>query len=200
MSCDSEMADRIRDAFEHSAEVMENCARKIADDIAGPVRAMTAVLRAGGTVAFCGNGGSAAQAQHFAGELAGRFLIDRPAYRGIALTADTSILTAVGNDFGFNKIFARQVEALLEPGDMLVAISTSGNSPNVLKAVRQAESQNVRTVGITGSEGGKLKDAVEWCIRVPEFSTPKIQEAHLAIGHIICELVEEAMVQINEED
>lgn len=197
MSPDSELVERITDSFTHSAEVMNNCARKIAGDIAGPVWAITACLRAGGTVAFAGNGGSAAQAQHFAGELAGRFLRDRRAYRAVALTTDTSVLTAVANDFGFEEIFARQVEALLEAGDMLIAMSTSGNSPNILRAVEQAKRQDVKTIGMTGSEGGRLKDAADWCICVPEFSTPKIQEAHLVIGHIICELVEEAMVDID---
>ncbi|MFO7947796.1 MAG: SIS domain-containing protein [Armatimonadota bacterium] len=198
MADQTDPVERIVDSFEYSAEVMNNCAKKIPKDIAAAVRVLTACLRAGGTVAFAGNGGSAAQAQHLAGELVGRYLQDRRAYRSVALTTDTSILTAVGNDFGYEQIFARQVQGLLEAGDVLVVMSTSGNSPNILRAVQQAKSQGIKTIGLTGSEGGALKDEADWCIRVPEFNTPKIQEAHLAIGHILCELVEEAMIEIDE--
>jgi D-sedoheptulose 7-phosphate isomerase len=147
-------------------------------------------LAAGGKVLVFGNGGSAADSQHIAAELVSRFRRERGALAAIALTTDTSILTAIGNDYGFEDVFVRQVEALGRPGDVVLAISTSGNSPNVLKAVRRAAELDLRTVGFTGDDGGKLRQCVDLCFRVPSFATPHIQEVHIAAGHAVCEVVE----------
>ncbi len=150
-------------------------------------------LRAGGKVVLFGNGGSAADAQHIAAELVNRFLQTRPALPAIALTTDTSILTAVGNDLGFEHTFARQVEALVRPGDVVIGISTSGNSPNVLRGVTAARAQGATTVGLTGADGGQLRGLVDLCLCVPSHSTPRIQEAHITVLHAVCEAVEREM-------
>ncbi len=152
-------------------------------------------LRAGGTVAFCGNGGSAAQAQHFAAELVGRFELERPAFRAIALTTDTSILTAIGNDYDFADVFARQVQGLLSEGDVLVAISTSGNAENVCRAAEQARRQGVKVIGLTGRDGGRLAALCDIELRVPAQVTARIQEGHLLLGHFLCRYVERALAE-----
>ncbi len=186
------MSQRAREALLASAQAKERAAHEVPDTIAAAAEIIIGALREGHLVAFCGNGGSAADAQHLAGELVGRFKIHRPAIRAIALTTDTSVLTAIANDFGYEQTFARQVEALLGPGDVLVAISTSGNSPNVLEACRAAAARGARTVSLAGPDGGALKDTAEVCLCAPAEDTPRIQEIHLTAGHIICELVEEA--------
>lgn len=150
-------------------------------------------LRAGGKVMFAGNGGSAADAQHWAGELVSRFYYDRPGLAGLALTTDSSILTAVGNDYGYDYTFARQVEALGRPGDVLVAISTSGNSPNIVRAVECARTQRIAVIGFTGKTGGKLAGLSDPCFRVPSDETPRIQEGHEFLGHLLCALIEAQM-------
>jgi D-sedoheptulose 7-phosphate isomerase len=147
-------------------------------------------LRNGHKVLFFGNGGSAADAQHLAAELVGRFGPDRPALPGISLSTDTSILTAVGNDYGYEQVFSRQIAALGQAGDTAVAISTSGNSPSVLEGIDMARSKGLFTVGFTGETGGKMKDRVEVLFRVPSRQTPRIQETHLLLGHILCDLVD----------
>src|SRR5271165_3360921 len=144
----------------------------------------------GNKVLLFGNGGSAADAQHIAAELVGRFAFDRPALPALALSVNTSCVTAIGNDYGFDVIFARQIEALGRPGDVAIGISTSGNSPNVLSAVAVARKMGLHTIALTGSTGGVLKAAVDHCICVPSNETPRIQECHILIGHIISELVE----------
>lgn len=144
-------------------------------------------------VLLFGNGGSAADAQHIAAEFVGRFAFDRPALPALALSVNPSSLTAIGNDYGFDLIFSRQIEALGRPGDVAMGISTSGNSENVIRAVSVAKRLGLPTVGLTGSNGGELKNAVDYCIRVPSDETPRIQECHILIGHIISELVEEAL-------
>jgi D-sedoheptulose 7-phosphate isomerase len=149
--------------------------------------------RAGGKVILFGNGGSAADAQHIAAELAGRYYMDRKPLPAEALTVNTSILTAIGNDYGFEQIFARQVEALGNPGDIAIGISTSGNSPNVIEGIRAAKRKGMITIGMTGADGGQLKNEVDYCICVPSKDTPRIQEAHILIGHIWCELIERAL-------
>jgi D-sedoheptulose 7-phosphate isomerase len=146
-------------------------------------------IRQGGKVFFFGNGGSAADAQHLAAEFTGRFLIERRPLPGLALTVNTSSLTAIGNDYSFDLVFARQIEALGKPGDVAIGISTSGNSPNVLRAIEVARKLQMATVGLTG-RGGKLASAAEYCIRIPSDSTPRIQEAHILTGHILCEIVD----------
>jgi D-sedoheptulose 7-phosphate isomerase len=147
-------------------------------------------LRQGNKILFFGNGGSAADAQHLAAEFVGRFGPDRSPLAGISLSTDTSILTALGNDYGYESVFSRQIEALGQPGDTAVAISTSGNSPNVIKAADIARSKGLFTIGLTGETGGILNDHVEVVFRVPSRRTPRIQETHLLLGHILCELVD----------
>lgn len=141
-------------------------------------------------VLFCGNGGSAADAQHLATELAGRFYLERAPLFAEALTTNTSFLTAVGNDYAFDTIFARAVTAKGREGDALIAMSTSGNSKNVLKAIAAAKEKNMLTIGMTGKKGGKMRGLCDYLLQIPSTDTPRIQEAHILVGHIICELVE----------
>ena len=147
----------------------------------------------GNKVLLFGNGGSAADAQHIAAEFVGRFAFDRPALPALALSVNTSCVTAIGNDYGFDLVFARQIEALARPGDMAIGISTSGNSSNVLHGLSTARKMGLCTVALTGCAGGKLKNAAEYCICAPSKETPRIQECHILIGHIISELVEETI-------
>src|SRR6266404_4983059 len=151
---------------------------------------LVSALRQGNKVLLFGNGGSAAEAQHIAAELVGRFAFDRPALPALALSVNSSCVTAIGNDYGFEKVFSRQLEALARSGDVAVGISTGGNSPNVLWAMSTAKKIGLHTIALTGSTGGKLKAAVDHCICVPSNETPRIQECHILIGHIVSELVE----------
>lgn len=151
---------------------------------------MVSVFQHGGKVLFAGNGGSAADAQHIAAELSGRFRRDRAPLFAEALHVNSSFLTAVSNDFGYEEAFARMVEGAGRSGDLLVAISTSGDSPNILRAVQRAHTCEMLVVGLTGASGGKLKDQVDFWVPVPSQETPRIQEAHILVGHILCELVE----------
>ena len=150
-------------------------------------------LRSGGKILTFGNGGSAADAQHFAGELVGRFLRDRPALAAIALTTDPSVVTAIGNDMGYDAVFRRQVEAHGRPGDVAFGISTSGRSPNVVEALRVATARGLLTIGMTGGGGGRLEGKVHYLIDVPSHDTPRIQEVHTMVVHVLCQIVEEAM-------
>jgi len=156
--------------------------------------AMTRCLRSGNKILFFGNGGSAADAQHLAAELNGRFLKERKSLSGWALTTNSSVLTAIGNDYSFDEVFARQIQGIGRPDDLAFAITTSGNSPNVLRAVEVAREHRLVTVGLTGKTGGKLAKAVDRCICIPSDQTPRIQEAHILTGHILCELIEEAVL------
>jgi len=156
---------------------------------------MTKCLRSGNKILFFGNGGSAADAQHPAAELSGRFLKERQSLSGWALTTNTSVLTAIGNDYSFEEVFARQIQGIGSAGDMAFAISTSGNSPNVLRALNVAREKKLVTVGLSGRTGGKLPSAVDHCIRIPSDQTPRIQEAHILTGHILCELIEETLFE-----
>lgn len=162
-------------------------------DAAGRI---TESLRGGGKVLFCGNGGSAAESQHFAAEFTNRFSgrIERPPIAALSLTTDTSFITAHANDYGFDTIFARQVEALGRNGDVLVGISTSGKSNNVVLAVEKCRSLGISTIGFLGGSGGRLVTMVDCAILVPDARTPHIQEGHIAVGHIVCELVETALL------
>lgn len=150
-------------------------------------------LRAGHKVMFCGNGGSAADSQHLAAELVGRYKMERHALASLALTVDTSILTAIGNDYGYDDIFRRQVEGLGEAGDVLVGLSTSGNSRNVLKAFGQAKTMGITTVAFTGAGGGAMAGVADVTLAVPSAVTNHIQEMHITCGHLLCELVEKAL-------
>lgn len=150
-------------------------------------------LEAGGKILFAGNGGSAADAQHLAAELSGRFYFDRPPLYAEALHVNTSYLTAVGNDYGYEKSFSRMAEALCRPDDVFFLLSTSGNSPNVVAAAEVGRAAGAILVGMTGKSGGKLVDCTDFCLKMPSDDTPRIQEAHMLIGHIICEEVEQRM-------
>ena len=150
-------------------------------------------LRAGGKVLFCGNGGSAADAQHLAAEFTGRYLKERRALPALALTTNTSSVTAIGNDYGFDLVFARQLEALGKEGDVVIGISTSGNSRNIIRAFEAAKSKSIYTVALTGLSGGTMKKIADCAICVPSEETPRIQECHILAGHIICEIVEETL-------
>ncbi len=187
------MKQRAEEILRAAAEVHG----RLADEGAGQIEAVAArlveVLQAGGAVYVMGNGGSAADAQHLAGELVGRFLMERPGLRCVALSTDTSILTSVGNDYGFDDVFARQVAALVREGDVVIGISTSGSSVNVNAAIDEARERGAVTVGLSGGDGGLLARKCELCIVVPADVTPRIQEAHGTVIHILCELVEQAM-------
>jgi len=161
--------------------------------ISNAAATVTKAYKNGKKTLLAGNGGSAADAQHIAGEFVSRFYFDRPGLPSIALTTDTSILTAIGNDYGYEKLFARQVQALGNEGDVFIAISTSGNSPNVLKALEVCKEKGITSIGLTGMSGGKMADKCDICIKVPSAETPRIQESHILIGHIICCIAEEEM-------
>jgi D-sedoheptulose 7-phosphate isomerase len=155
--------------------------------------ACVACLKAGGRILLAGNGGSAADAQHIAGELVSRFVFDRPGLPALALTTDSSILTAIGNDYGYERLFSRQVEAHARAGDVFIGYSTSGRSPNVLRAFEAARALGVVCIGLTGNRGGPMRDLCEHLFEVPSADTPKIQEGHLILGHILCGLIEQAL-------
>lgn len=150
-------------------------------------------MNRGGKILLAGNGGSAADAQHIAGEFVSRFAFDRPGLPAIALTTDTSILTAIGNDYGYEKLFARQVQALGNAGDVFIGYSTSGRSPNILLAFEEARSRGLVCIGLTGNRGGDMRELCDHLLEVPSSDTPKIQEGHLVLGHILCGLVENAI-------
>lgn len=166
---------------------------QITDVIMEVSRKTIETYRAGKKTLIAGNGGSAADAQHLAGEFVSRFYFDRPGIPSIALTTDTSILTAIGNDYGFENLFARQVQANGVAGDLFIGFSTSGNSKNIIKALEVCRRQGIVTVGLTGADGGEMAQLCDFCIKVPSEETPRIQEAHIMIGHIICSVVEEAL-------
>jgi D-sedoheptulose 7-phosphate isomerase len=181
--------------------VLRQTAYRLGSAIQDAATLLERTLRAGGKLLICGNGGSAADAQHFAGELVGRFLRERSAYAAIALTVDSSVLTCVGNDYGLEQLFARQVQALGQPGDLLVAISTSGHSPNVLAAVAEAKRRGLTTMALTGEAPSPLGACCDLLLAVPSRKTPLIQQAHIAIIHGLCGIVEQTLweEQVNAE-
>jgi len=152
-------------------------------------------LRRGGKILLIGNGGSAADAQHLAAEFIGRFQREREPYAALALTTDTSTLTAIANDYGYDAVFARQISGLCRPEDLLIAISTSGNSANIVAAIKVANSLGAVTVGLAGRDGGKLQASAQYCLTVPAAVTARIQEAHIFIGHVLCDLVETSLTK-----
>lgn len=180
----------IRDSINVQHRLLEN--DDIGDTILYIVDKIAIALKNGGRVMFCGNGGSAADAQHLAAELSGKFLIDRQPFDAEALHVNTSFLTAVANDFSYDEVYARLVRAKGRPGDVIVGISTSGNSPNVIRSLEVAREIGMFTVGLTGESGGKMHTFCDALITIPSRLTPRIQEVHIVIGHIICELVESA--------
>jgi D-sedoheptulose 7-phosphate isomerase len=165
----------------------------LASAVSSAVDLMYSSMVAGGQLLLAGNGGSAADAQHIAAELTGRFLIERRPFRALALHGNTSALTAVGNDYGYEQVFARELTAHARPGDVLLAISTSGNSSNILRAIEVARQGKVSVIGLTGGTGGRMREACDICLCVPTSSTPRMQEMHITIGHTICELLEERL-------
>ena len=166
---------------------------RLLETIQAVVEVMVKALREGKRILWCGNGGSAADAQHLAAELSGRFYYDRPPLNSEALHCNTSYLTAVANDYGYDLIYSRMIDGACHPGDVLVGISTSGNSKNICNAFRKAKQLGVITVALTGSTGGEMKDLSDFLLNVPSDDTPRIQESHIMLGHIICELVEAEM-------
>ena len=175
------------------SDVLRQTANCLSSQIVIVAEQIIEVLRSGGKLLICGNGGSAADSQHFAAELVGRFRRQRPSWAAIALTVDASILTSLGNDFGFEQIFARQVQALGRPGDILVAISTSGSSKNVLAAVDTATSKGLRTVGMTGAASSPLGKMVDFHLSIPSNNTAFIQQGHMAVIHVLCGLIEDSL-------
>jgi D-sedoheptulose 7-phosphate isomerase len=183
------VAERLRESIEVKGAILAN------DDLLELIHevalACICALESGGKIILFGNGGSAADAQHIAAELIGRYLRDRRALAALALTTNASILTAIANDYSYEEVFARQIEAIACKGDLAIGISTSGNSKNVMRALLAARNKGLVTVGLTGSSGGKLRPETDYCLCIPSEQTPRIQEAHIAVGHILCEIIEE---------
>jgi D-sedoheptulose 7-phosphate isomerase len=185
------ITERLRESAElktallHDEELVE-----VLDSVA---QVCVSALNSGRKLIFCGNGGSAADAQHLTAELVGRYLRERTALAAIALTTNSSCLTAIGNDYSYEEIFSRQIEALGNRGDIVIGISTSGNSPNIIQALRVAKRKEMTTIAMTGKSGGKLRDDADFCLRIPSQQTPRIQEAHILLGHILCEIIEESL-------
>jgi D-sedoheptulose 7-phosphate isomerase len=183
------VADQLRQTVAVLSDVAKN--DELHGVLVAAARETAKSLKSGRKLMVAGNGGSAADAQHLVAEFVSRLIKDRPALRAVALTTDTSILTAVGNDYGYECTFARQIEALGQPGDVFLAISTSGNSPNIVRALELAHSTGIVTIGLTGANGGRMVRLCDYCLRMPSDATMKIQEAHLALEHIFCLLVEQ---------
>ncbi len=191
------MKDYIRNQIQETHRLMEAMLgdQAFQDKIAAAGQACIDCMRNGNKVMLAGNGGSAADAQHIAGEFVSRFAFDRPGLPSIALTTDTSILTAIGNDYGYERLFARQIQAHSKEGDVFIAYSTSGNSPNIVAALKEAKELGVICIGLTGNRGGKMVELCDHVFEVPSDDTPKIQEGHALIGHILCGLVENELFE-----
>lgn len=190
--------DTIINSIEEHRKVFDEILAGKISDIRRCAELIWTALSSGKKVLLCGNGGSAADAQHIAAEFVGRFEAERRPFPSIALTTDTSALTALGNDYGYERVFSRQVEALAQAGDVLIAISTSGNSPNVLAALEAAGKIGCVLIGMTGVKGGKMADLCDACISVPSERTARIQEAHITIGHLWCEFVDAQFALIEQ--
>lgn len=189
------MHELIRQAMQEGIELRQQCLQSLNEPLLAAAGAMVSSLQAGGKILACGNGGSAADAQHFAGELVNRFETDRPGLAAVALTHDASVITSIANDFSFGQVFSRQVEALGNPGDLLLAISTSGNSKNVCAAAAAAAAIGMQTIAVTGFDGGALGRSRGLCahINIPHQSTPRIQEMHITCLHLLCSLIDRRM-------
>ncbi len=179
----------IQASIDVKLQVLEN--KELQNTVARSVEALVTAFKAGNKVLFCGNGGSAADAQHLAAEFSGRFYTDREALPAEALHVNTSYMTAVANDYSYDVVYSRMVQGIGRKGDVLVGLSTSGNSSNIIKALEVAKQKGMTTIGFTGATGGKMKDICDLLINVPSTDTPRIQESHILLGHIICQLVEE---------
>tara|TARA_Y100000748_G_C15490102_1_gene486157 strand:+ start:965 stop:1564 length:600 start_codon:yes stop_codon:yes gene_type:complete len=180
---------QIEDSFRVKQSILQN--EEIIQLILDISKEAIDAYKAGNKTILAGNGGSAADAQHIAGEFVSRFYFDRPGLPSLALSTDTSVITAIGNDYGYKKVFSRQIQANGKRGDIFIAISTSGNSANILEALKESKKHGIITVGLTGKSGGLMKELCDYCICVPSNETPRIQEAHILIEHIICSIVEE---------
>ena len=192
MSNTVEQLERIKSIWDEHLAVARTL-QGLSSDVSKAVDIISSSLAAGGQLLVAGNGGSAADAQHITAELTGRFLRERRPFRALALHPNTSALTAIGNDYGFEHVFARELTAHARSGDVLLVISTSGNSLNILRAIEAARRINMGVIGLTGESGGKMRDACDLCLRVPSTSTARIQEMHITIAHAICELLEERL-------
>lgn len=188
-----EMKKIIASELDENINITKNIYKNLSDTIVTISEMIIDTYNNGGKIILIGNGGSAADAQHIAAEFVGRFKLERNSLPAIALTTNTSIITALANDYGYDTIFSRQLEALANSKDILIVITTSGNSSNILKAVEAVKSKNIKVVGMTGRSGGKLKDLIDIIIKVPSDNIPRIQETHITIGHIICNLVEKEL-------
>ena len=187
----SKISAQINDSIKVKKNILQD--EKILIQIQSVCEQIIEAYNNGNKVLIAGNGGSAADAQHMAGELVSRFYFDRPGLAAIALTTDSSIMTAIGNDYSFERLFSRQIEANGKNGDVFIGISTSGNSANIIEALKEAKNKGIITVGLTGKDGGLMKEECSICICIPSNETPRIQEAHLVVEHIICYLVAEAL-------
>ena len=188
------MKESIVKAFDESIRVKQAFLRDNLEALTQAIVAIVAAFKRGNKLLLFGNGGSAADAQHIAAEFTNRFLIERPPLPALALTTDTSALTAIANDYDYTQIFAKQVQALGKPGDIAIAISTSGNSPNVLAAIEACKKLNISTIGLTGGSGGKMIAKVDYMLCVAEGkNSPRIQETHILVGHVICDIVDQKL-------
>ena len=190
--------ERVKKILKTSGDLKYKVAETMSDKILKAAHAIRDCLANEGKLLLMGNGGSAADSQHIAAELIGRFKKERKAIPALALTVDSSLLTALGNDYGFDTIFSRQVEALASPIDAIIGISTSGNSRNVIRALNLAREIGAKTIGLMGNDGGDMKDCVDVSIIVPSNDTARIQEVHITIGHIICEIIEQDLINENK--
>jgi len=189
------MEDRIVKIFKESSQIKDVFIGENIDVIVSVVEAITAALKAGNKILLFGNGGSAADAQHLAAEFINRFIIERPPLPAIALSTDTSVITSIGNDYDFSEIFSKQIRAIGQAGDIAWGISTSGSSPNVIKALEAAKKIGMVTIGLTGKDGGEIAKMVDYSLNVSSSSTPRVQEVHITVGHVICEMIDFKLFQ-----
>ncbi|MBI5741815.1 MAG: D-sedoheptulose 7-phosphate isomerase [Nitrospirae bacterium] len=189
------MKEKILKAFEDSISVKQQFVHENIDSIVEVSKLIADCFSKGGKLLLFGNGGSSSDASHIAGEFVNRFTKDRPPFPALALNTDTAVLTSISNDYDFSEIFARQMKAFGQEGDVVIAISTSGNSPNVLKAIEVAKKKKIKTIAFTGAKGDKLASRADYVFAVPSAVTPRIQETHITLGHVICQTVEEILFE-----
>ena len=187
------MKNRIREEFKLHLETIEAVMNNMEEELVEASTLAVEVLKRGNKILLCGNGGSAADAQHIAAELTGRYKTERRGLAGIALTTDTSALTAIGNDYGYDRVFDRQTEALANEGDLLIGISTSGNSANIISALKLAKEMGCSTLGFSGRNGGAMNEVCDVNLIVPSYNTPRIQEMHILFGHTICQIIDDEL-------
>ena len=185
------ISNQVKESYETKKAILEN--KELMDLIQEVSKKTIEIYKNGNKTLIAGNGGSAADSQHIAGEFVSKFYFDRPGLASIALTTDTSIITAIGNDYGYEKLFSRQIQANGNKGDLFIGISTSGNSKNIIESLKECKDKGIITVGLTGLKGGQMADICDYCIKIPSNETPRVQESHILIGHIICAVVEEEL-------